>query len=61
MMIEATKSDVEWLTEYWKEFCEENRLPLISAEELLIEYGNQMPVELRNKVKNFIDSWETYV
>ena len=60
-MIEATKSDVEWLTKYWREFCEENRLPLMSAEELLIEYSNQMPVELRNKVKNFIDSWETYV
>lgn len=54
-------SDVEWLTKYWREFCEENRLPLMSAEDLLIEYGSQMPVELRNKVKNFIDSWETYV
>jgi len=60
-MIEATKSDVEWLTKYWQEFCEENRLPHMSADELLIEYGSQMPLELRNKIKSFVDAWEIYV
>jgi len=54
-------TDVEWLTKYWREFCEENRLPLMSAEELLLEHGDQLPVELRNRVKNFIDAWESYV
>jgi len=54
-------ADVEWLTKYWREFCEENRLPLMSAEELLLDHGDQMPVELRNRVKDFIDAWESYV
>jgi len=60
-MIEATKSDVEWLTEYWKEFCEENRLPHISADELLIEYGDNLPAEMKDQVENFIQTWEFWV
>jgi hypothetical protein len=54
-------TDVEWLTKYWKEFCEENRLPLMSADELLIEHGSALPVDLKNKVQSFIDAWESYV
>lgn len=54
------KSDSEWLTKYWKEFCLEHRLPLMSADELMIEYGSQMPLELRTKVQSFIDAWESY-
>jgi hypothetical protein len=56
----TSKSDSEWLTKYWKEFCLEHRLPLMSADELMIEHGSQMPIELRNKVQSFIDAWESY-
>lgn len=53
-------NDVKWLSKYWREFCLENRLPLMSADELIVEYGSQMPTELRNKVQSFIDAWESY-
>jgi hypothetical protein len=60
VFIMKTKSDIEWLTKYWQEFCLEHRLPVMSADELIIEYGSQMPTELRNKVQMFIDAWESY-
>ena len=54
------KSDSEWLTKYWREFCLEHRLPLMSADELLVEHGSALPKELKDKVQSFIDAWESY-
>lgn len=49
------------LTRRWQSFCEENRLPLMSADELLIEFGDNLPVEMKDQVKEFIQTWESWV
>ena len=49
------------LTHQWESFCEENKLPLMSADELLIEYGSSLPAEMRRQVEDFIQTWEFWV
>ena len=49
------------LTRRWESFCEDNRLPLMSADELLIEFGDTLPAEMRRQVEDFIQTWEFWV
>lgn len=49
------------LTRQWKSFCEENRLPLMSADELLAEYGSSLPLDMKREVEMFIERWELFV
>ena len=49
------------LTRKWESFCEENRLPLMSADELLLEFGDNLPAEMKGQVEEFIQTWEFWV
>lgn len=49
------------LTRRWESFCEENKLPLMSADDLLIEYGSSLPTEMKRQVEDFIQTWEFWV
>lgn len=51
---------VRRLTKYWQGFCTENRLPLMSADDLLFDHGDQIPLELKLKIQAFIQTWEKY-
>ena len=52
---------VSKLTQKWEQFCTDNRLPLMSADELLLEYGNSLPSELRRQVEEFVKTWEFWI
>lgn len=51
---------VQRLSNRWIAFCEENRLPLMSADELLMEYGDTLPLDMKRQVERFISDWEVF-
>lgn len=64
MEMEMTEAEVERvvqrLSDRWIAFCEENRLPLMSADELLMEYGDTLPLDMKREVERFISDWEVF-
>ena len=64
MEMEMTEAEVERvvqrLSDRWITFCEENRLPLMSADELLSEYGSSLPLDMKREVERFISDWEVF-
>jgi hypothetical protein len=54
------ESVVQRLSDRWIAFCEENRLPLMSADELLAEYGSSLPLDMKRQIERFISDWEVF-